>query len=322
MTILEDSNFGHKSVLLNELVSAIKLDENKKNIVVDCTLGLAGHAIEVIKKMNPGDIFVGFDADNDNLESARKIIEEKVGDEAEKKGIKIYLINSNFRFLKEKLNEIGIDKVNNIYYDLGVSSVHLDDFNKGFSFRGEGALDMRYDRTSGITAKDVINEYSENDLYRVFREYGEEKKSKFIVDEILLQRKTKQIETTKDLLEIIEKSSFDPKSKTRVFQAIRIEVNDEFGVIRESVKDAVKILEIGGILAIITFHSLEDRIAKQIINGFIETEIDQITGQSLTKPVLEKVSKKPIEPSESEIRHNPRSRSSKLRIARKINNIT
>lgn len=312
-------NFWHTSVLLNELVNAIKLDKNRQNIVVDATLWLAWHAVEIIKKMWKWDVFVGFDADFDNLEVASKNIDEKVWEYISENEIKIYLINSNFRHLKGKLNEIWIDKVNNVYYDLWVSSVHLDDESKWFSFRWEWALDMRYDRSSGITAKDVINNYWENELYRVLRDYWEEKKVKFIVDEILAQRKIKSINTTKEFLEIIEKSSFDPKSKTRVFQAIRIEVNDEFWAMKESIKSAVNMLEIGWILAVITFHSLEDRITKQMINSFIETEIDQITGQNLTKPILEKVSKKPIEPQEFEVKQNPRSRSAKLRIAKKIN---
>ena len=321
LTILKDTNNWHIPVLLNELISNIKLN-NEKNVVVDCTLWLAWHAIQIISKMNNWDIFVWFDADKDNLETAKQIIEKNVWDQIKNKNIKTYFINSNFKNIRNELNKLWIDKVNNIYYDLWVSSVHFDDSSKWFSFREEWPLDMRFDRNSWITAKDFINNHSEFDLYRVFKWYWEEKKAKFIIDEILKQRKIKEISTTKDLLEIIEKSSFDPKSKTRVFQAIRMEVNDELGSIEKSLREAVDLLEIWWILEVITFHSIEDRLVKKIIASFIETEKDQITGMDLTKPILEKVFKKPIEPSLAEIQSNPRSRSAKLRVAKKINNIT
>lgn len=318
---MENPKFWHIPVLLNELVDSIEIAWDRQNIVVDCTLGLAGHASEIIKKLNKWDIFVWFDADEDNLKNASLNIDKNVWEYIKEKNIKIYLINSNFRNLKWELNKIWIDKISWIYYDLGVSSVHFDDENKWFSFRWEGILDMRFDRKSGITAKDIINKYSENDLYRVFREYGEEKKSKFIINNILKTRSEKEIKTTKDLLEIIESSSFDPKSKLRVFQALRIEVNDEFGALKGSLQDAVKLLDIGWIISVISFHSLEDRIVKQTFNEFIKTEINQITGMNITKPVLEKVYKKPLIPKQNELDSNPRSRSSKLRVLKKINNI-
>ncbi|MCK9272103.1 16S rRNA (cytosine(1402)-N(4))-methyltransferase RsmH [Candidatus Gracilibacteria bacterium] len=318
---MEKPKFGHIPVLLNELVDSIEIAGNRQNIVVDCTLGLGGHASKIIGKLNKGDIFVGFDADEDNLKNASLNIGKNIGEYIKEKNLKIYLINSNFRNLKSELNKIGIDKVSGIYYDLGVSSVHFDDENKGFSFRGEGILDMRFDRKSGLTAKDIVNSYSENDLYRIFREYGEEKKSKFIIDNILKSRIEKEIKTTKDLLEIIESSSFDPKSKLRVFQALRIEVNDEFGALKESLQDAVKLLDVGGIISVISFHSLEDRIVKKTFNEFIKTEINQITGMNMTQPILEKVHKKPLIPKQNELDSNPRSRSSKLRVLKKINNI-
>ncbi|EKD65982.1 MAG: S-adenosyl-methyltransferase MraW [uncultured bacterium (gcode 4)] len=318
---MEKPKFWHIPVLLNELVDSIEIAWNRQNIVVDCTLGLGGHASKIIGKLNKWDIFVGFDADEDNLNNASLNIDKNIWEYIKEKNIKIYFINSNFRNLKFELNKIWIDKVTWIYYDLWVSSVHFDDENKWFSFRGEGTLDMRFDRKSWLTAKDIVNNYSENDLYRVFREYWEEKKSKFIIDNILKARIEKEIKTTKDLLEIIEGSSFDPKSKLRVFQALRIEVNDEFGALKESLQDAVKLLDVGWIISVISFHSLEDRIVKQTFNEFIKTEINQITGMNMTQPILEKVYKKPLIPKQNELDSNPRSRSSKLRVLKKINNI-
>lgn len=312
------SDFWHIPVLLSELVDSIKIFKDRQNIIVDCTLWLAWHATEIIKKLNKDDIFIGFDADIDNLETARQNIEKNIWEYIKEKNIKIHLVNSNFKNLKLELDKIWIQKVTWVYYDLGVSSVHFDDESKWFSFRWDGVLDMRFDRTSWITAKEIINTYSENDLYRIFREYWEEKKVKFIIDKILEIRKNKEINTTKELLEIIESSSYDPKSKLRVFQALRIEVNNEFWVIKDSIKQAVNLLDKDWIIAVITFHSLEDRLVKQIFTEYINVEKDNITGQDKTPRILEKVYKKPLIPTELEINTNPRSRSAKLRVVRKL----
>ncbi|MBP8016733.1 16S rRNA (cytosine(1402)-N(4))-methyltransferase RsmH, partial [Candidatus Gracilibacteria bacterium] len=320
---LEKKSFGHIPVLFAEILDIIDINKNKQNIVVDATIGAGGHAIGVIKKLNKNDIFVGFDLDKDNLELAKNNINTEVGQIIKKRGIKTYFIHSSFSNLKKELLRIKIAKISAVYYDLGVSSIHLDDVEKGFSFRFDSNLDMRFDKTQNIkTAKDIINDYSSSELFKIFKQYGEEKKAKFIVEEIIKTRKQKPINTTFDLVNIIEKSSFDPKSKLRVFQALRIEVNQEFESIEKSLHQAVDLLEIGGTLSVITFHSLEDRLVKQTLQTFLQEEKDDITGQTIYGPILQKIYKKPLIPKEKEVESNPRSRSAKLRAFKKINILT
>ncbi|EKE29899.1 MAG: S-adenosyl-dependent methyltransferase MraW [uncultured bacterium (gcode 4)] len=321
MTILATQNPWHIPVLFHEILEGISLHQDRQNIVVDATLWLWWHAIWILSKMNEGDIFIAFDADSDNLKSAQINIEAQIWSELKNKNIKIHYIHSNFRLLKENLLNVWVDKITNIYYDFGVNSVHYDNAEKWFSFRLSWPLDLRYDRTSWKSAKDVVNTYDEQELRKIFYSYWEEKKTPFIVEAILQARKIAPISTTDELADIIQKSSFDPKSKTRVFQALRIEVNDEFWSIRDSLKEAIEMLEVGWTMECITFHSLEDRIVKEIFAGFCEEEIDDFTGQTIKTWIAKKITKKPIIPTAEELERNPRSRSAKLRIIQKIRNI-
>lgn len=319
---MDQKSFLHTPVLFNEILDTIDTNKNQKNIVVDATLWAGWHAIWIIKKLNKADIFIGFDIDKANLELAKKNIFEEVWWIIANKQIDCYFINSSFSSLEKELLKIKIKKITAIYYDLWVSSIHLDNAEKWFSFRFDSKLDMRFDTIhNSKTAKDIINDYSSENLFRILKQYWEEKKTKFIVDEILRCREQKPIQTTQDLVSIIEKSSFDPKSKVRVFQALRIEVNQEFEAIEKSIDDAVKLLDLWWILAVITFHSLEDRLVKQTLQKYLKEEKDDITGQTIYWPVLKKIYNKPLIPTSLEIESNPRSRSSKLRAVKKLNNL-
>lgn len=305
----------HISVLLEELIDSIEIYDDKQNIIVDCTLGLAGHASKMIEKMNSWDIFVGFDADSRNLELAKKRLEEVNWDNK----VKVVLINSNFVNLKEELNKAWIEKITWIYYDLGISSVHVDEADRWFSFKQDGPLDMRFDSTSWRTAADIINSYKAEDLRRIFIDYGEEPGSTKISARIVEARKNKKFKTTWDLVELLDSVNKHPKVKTRIFQAIRIEVNNELEHIKTSIADAISLLEKGSKIFVISFHSLEDRIVKQIFKR--ETR-DCICSDLICschhKKSLKVLTKKPILPTDEEIKYNPRSRSAKARCAEKI----
>ena len=269
--------------------------------------------------MKKGDIFIGFDRDRENLEAAQKRLETYLASRTENLQAKCIFVNKSFGCLTEILETNHIDGITAICYDLGVSSAHFDDGRRGFSFRFDGPLDMRFDRDSGnTTAEWIINHAKEEKLLQIFREYGEEPKAFFIAKAIVEARNKKPITTTKELADIIEYASFDQKSKLRVFQALRIEVNGEFEEIEASLKQAVAALKPGGRASIITFHSLEDRLVKSILKEYEKDVPDPITGRARIPKVLEKVTKKPIEPSEEEVQKNSRSRSAKLRIVQKL----
>lgn len=228
-------------------------------------------------------------------------------------------MEADFRKLKEKLSDLGISRIDSILYDLGVSSAHYDDSERGFSFRFDGPLDMRFDRTGDSpTAADFLRTASEAEILRVLRDYGEEPKAFFIAKAVVATRKAHPLKTTGDFLKLIEEASFDPKSKTRTFQAVRIAVNDEFGSIEDSLRQAVELLNPEGRLSVITFHSLEDRLVKTALKEFERDVPDELTGMPLVKAALKKVHKKPIEPSPEEVKNNPRSRSAKLRVCEKL----
>lgn len=303
----------HISVLLEELLENLKIFKNRQNIVVDCTLWLAGHASKVIEKLNPWDIFIWFDADIENLKLAKKRLDDIRSD------IKIELINSNFLNIKSELEKRWITEITFVYYDLWLSSVHFDDASKWFSFRETWPLDMRLDKTNKLKAYDVVNYYSLNDLIKIFREYWEENMSSRIAKAIVERRILKPIETTTDLAELINKISFMPQVKARIFQAIRIEVNKELENLEKSMKDSIELLVTWWKIFAISFHSLEDRIVKQTIK---KEERDCICSDIICtckhKKSLKNLTKKPILPTENEIKLNSRRRSAKARIAEKI----
>ena len=274
------------------------------------------HSKEIVKKLSKNGLLIGIDRDEEALQAAKKNLEEFTN---------VKYIHGNHDNIKEILEEVGIDKVDGILLDLGVSSYQLDEKNRGFSYLGENILDMRMDKSQKLTAMEVVNKYSENDLANIIYEYGEERFSKRIAKNICEYRKTKTIKTTKQLVEIIEKSvphnKKDGHPAKRTFQAIRIEVNNEIKPLYKTVKDCINCLKPKGRLCIITFHSLEDRAVK---NAYIEAK-----GKCTCPPDLpycvcgfksegKIITKKPIIPTEKEQKENSRAKSAKLRIFEKI----
>lgn len=305
--------FEHKSVLLHETIDGLHIKPD--GIYVDGTLGGGGHSYEVCKRLSTKGSIVGIDQDAAAIEAA--------GDRLKDFGEKVTIVRSNYCDMKSRLHELGIDKVDGIILDLGVSSYQLDTAERGFSYREDALLDMRMDTRQKMTARDIVNDYSEMDLYRVIRDYGEEKFAKNIAKHIVAARGKKPIETTGQLTDIIrqaipmkyQKKSGHPAKRT--FQAIRIELNRELEVLRDSLDDMIELLNPGGRLCIITFHSLEDRIVK---SAFKKNENPCTCPPDFPVCVCGKVSKgsivtrKPILPSEEELEYNSRSKSAKLRI--------
>ncbi|MEZ7726355.1 16S rRNA (cytosine(1402)-N(4))-methyltransferase RsmH [Gemella sanguinis] len=305
--------FKHYSVLLEEAVEGLNIKED--GIYVDCTLGGAGHSLEILKKLTTGKLYA-FDQDNVALENAKIKLSEYAD--------KVVFIKSNFENLKEKLAEQNVYEVDGVLYDLGVSSPQLDTPERGFSYNYDTRLDMRMDTDASISAYEVVNEYSYHDLVRIFYRYGEEKFSKQIARNIEKKRELAPIETTFQLVDIIKESIPAAKRRTgghpakRVFQAIRIAVNNELSVFENSLEQAIDIVKVGGRISVITFHSLEDRICKQIFNSYaknkeIPKNLPILPNESLSK--LKLITRKPICPSDKELEENNRSRSAKLRVA-------
>lgn len=305
--------FKHYSVLLEEAVEGLNIKED--GIYVDCTLGGAGHSLEILKKLTTGKLYA-FDQDNVALENAKNKLSEYAD--------KVVFIKSNFENLKEKLAEQNVYEVDGVLYDLGVSSPQLDTPERGFSYNYDTRLDMRMDTDASISAYEVVNEYSYHDLVRIFYRYGEEKFSKQIARNIEKKRELAPIETTFQLVDIIKESIPAAKRRTgghpakRVFQAIRIAVNNELSVFENSLEQAIDIVKVGGRISVITFHSLEDRICKQIFNSYaknkeIPKNLPILPNESLSK--LKLITRKPICPSDKELEENNRSRSAKLRVA-------
>lgn len=261
--------------------------------------------------MSDKDIFVGIDRDSDNLALARTYLD------ASSPFVTKHLVHSSFSNIDNILDDLDIQDISFILYDLGVSSAHYDDGKRGFSIRYDAPLDMRFDRTQGHTARDLIMTLSEYDLRTLLFRYADEKKAVHIARSIIESRKIKSIDTTFELLEIIKNASYDDNSPKRVFQALRIAVNHEFEHIEWSLKKAIDRLAIWGYIAIITFHSIEDRIVKNILTPYINGTIDDITWQTIIPARLTKHNKKPILPTQIEIDRNPRSRSAKLRILKR-----
>lgn len=312
MTDIQEIEKKHISVLLNELVDSIKIFSDKKNVIVDCTLGMWWHASKIIEKMNPSDIFIGFDADIKNLELAKIRLEEI----AEEKKVETIFINSNFSELKAEIEKIWIQKITWIYYDLGLSSLHLDEAERWFSFMHDWPLDMRLDKSKGKTAENVVNSYTASELREIFLKYWEEPQANRLSQKIVLERKKKRIKTTLELAEIIW---WTPKVKSRIFQAIRIEVNWELEAIEKSLEDAIWLLENWWRIFVISFHSLEDRTVKQIFKKEARDCIcDDLICSCHHKKSLKLLNKKPILPTQEEITTNKRSRSAKARFAEKV----
>lgn len=319
MSVKKDKNI-HTSVLLEELVEWINIHPDKKNIVVDCTLGLAGHASQVLQKMKPGDILVGFDADERNLEQAKQKLKQTQTQTQTLSEVQVVLIHSNFLHLKEQLLKHNIPQISAIYYDLWVSSLHFDEAQRWFSFRMDGPLDMRFDTHSWKTAADILNFSEEKEIYKILKEYGEEPHARKIAARIISARKKKKFVSTTDLTSFLDTEiNTHIKTKMRVFQALRIEANQELENLQTSLQDAIEMLEIGGRIFAISFHSLEDRIVKQTFKRETRDCICQdLICSCGHKKSLKILTKKPILPSEKEQQENSRSRSAKARIAEKI----
>ena len=305
--------FSHKSVLLNETIDALQIKPD--GIYVDGTLGGGGHSYEICKRLSDKGRLIGIDQDAAAIEAAT----ERLGEFKDR----VTIIRSNYCEMKRQLNSIGVTAVDGIILDLGVSSYQLDTAERGFTYREDVPLDMRMDQRQARTAKDIVNEYSEMELYRIIRDYGEDKFAKNIAKHIVQARQEKPLETTGELIQAIKAAipmkvravGGHPAKKT--FQAIRIELNNELGVLKDSLDDMVDLLNDKGRLCIITFHSLEDRIVK---NHFRTSENPCICPKEFPVCVCGRISKgkvitrKPILPGEEELEENSRSKSAKLRV--------
>ncbi len=307
----------HVSVLLNESIDGLNIKED--GTYVDATLGYAGHSSEILKRIKKGFLFA-IDQDKDAIKASKEKL-SKLGDN-------FTIINANFKDLKKELSARDVYFVDGILFDLGVSSVQLDEADRGFSYHNDAKLDMRMNRDIDFSAYDVVNTYSEKDLLRIIRDYGEEKYAVSIARNIVRERSIKPIETTLELSDIISKSvpmkaRRDKHPARKTFQAIRIEVNHELDILEDAMKDALSILKPGGRLCVITFHSLEDRIVKNVFKEYTEIDsmvkgLPEIPEEFRKDYVL--VNRKAIEPTQKELENNNRARSAKLRIIERIKN--
>jgi len=303
----------HISVLLNECIKYLNLKEN--SLIVDATLGYGGHSSQILKRIGNGFLY-SFDQDDEAIKEADKKL-SKISDNYK-------IIRSNFVNIKEKLKENNIDKVDGILFDLGVSSPQLDEDYRGFSFHNDAYLDMRMDTKNELTAHYVVNNYSEQELVNIFYKYGEEKYSVSIAKKIVATRKIKPIDTTLELVEIIktgvpEKYKREKHPARKIFQAIRIEVNKELEVFEKALRDSLDLLNVGGRICVITFHSLEDKICKSVFKSVSEYD------KNLDKMPIIPEEYLPnfkiigsINPSKEELENNNRARSAKLRVIEKV----
>ena len=312
------NEFHHVTVLLHETIDY--LDVKPDGVYVDATLGGAGHSEYLLSKLSPKGHLYAFDQDATAIEHAKKRLAPYI-----EKGM-VTFVQDNFRHLKLQLEKLGVDEIDGICYDLGVSSPQLDERERGFSYKQDAPLDMRMNRHADFSAYQVVNDYDYHDLVRIFFKYGEDKFSKQIARKIEQARQIKPIETTTELAEIIKsaKPAKELKKKghpaKQIFQAIRIEVNDELGAADESIQQAIDLLAVDGRISVITFHSLEDRLTKQLFKE--ASTVDVPKGLPFIpddlKPKLELISRKPILPSAEELEKNNRAHSAKLRVARKV----
>ena len=302
----------HYSVLKNELIAGLNIKDN--GIYVDATIGYAGDSKDILKKLKTGYLY-GFDQDDNAVNYSNE--------ELKKISNNFKIFKSNFVNMKELLNDNNVKDVDGIIFDLGFSSPQIDDEKRGFSFMHDGPLDMRMS-SEGISAKDIIDRYTEEELAKIFFQYGEEKLSKVIARKIV--SKKEQINTTLDLVSVIKEAVganyfYKNHPERKIFQALRIEVNNELKVLESVLPDAINLLKKGGRLCVITFHSLEDRIVKNIFKKY--SEVDEIVKglkdiPEEYKPIIKIINKKPILPSEDEIKENTRIASAKLRIVERI----
>lgn len=309
--------FEHTTVLLHETVDGLNIKPD--GIYVDCTMGGAGHSALILSKLSKEGRLFAFDQDDVAIENAKGKLAAYEG--------QLTIVKSNFRYLQEELHKLGIEKVDGVLYDLGVSSPQLDTPERGFSYHHDAPLDMRMDQQADLSAYDVINSWSFEELVKIFFKYGEEKFSKQIARKIEAAREIKPISTTGELVDLIKEGIPAPARRKgghpakRIFQAIRIAVNDELGVFEDSLNQAIDLLNPGGRISVITFHSLEDRICKVIFKKGSETP-DLPKGLPIIpdefKPELKLITRKPIVPTEEELEHNNRARSAKLRVAEKL----
>jgi len=292
-----EKKYLHNPVLAKEVISF--LNPAPGQIIVDATIGGAGHSEQILQRIIPGGMLIGIDRDEETLRLASERLKPFEGS--------FKLINKNFEYLKEALKEIGVEKVNGIIFDLGISSIQMEAWQRGFSIKNEGPLDMRMDRNQALTAKDLVNRLSEMELSDTIREFGEERFHRRIAKKIVEERKKKEISTTAELTEVILRSLPYSHNKyrihpaTRTFQAFRIRVNDELSAISRALKESPDVLAKGARVCVISFHSLEDRIVKNTFKEFKARGIFNI------------LTKKPLMADESEAANNPRSRSAKLR---------
>lgn len=308
--------FKHVSVLLEETLEGLNI--NEEGIYVDGTLGGAGHSSEILKRLSNNGRLIGIDQDTDALKAAKERL---------KNYDNVTYVHNNFHNIKDILEQLEIDEIDGIMMDLGVSSYQLDNKDRGFSYMQDAPLDMRMNRESDFSAYQVVNSYEEERLYEIIKEYGEEKFAKRIASNIVKERNIKEIQTTFELVDIIKKSipakfrREGPHPAKRTFQAIRIEVNSELDILNKAIENSVNKLKKGGRIAIITFHSLEDRIVKR---KFKELANPCTCPSSFPicvcnkKPTLKVITRKAIAPSDAEILENPRSRSAKVRIAERV----
>ncbi len=308
--------FKHFSVMLDECIEMLDIKED--GIYVDCTLGGAGHSKEILKKLSPKGRLIGIDQDLDALKAAK----EKLKDFNN-----VTYVHNNFYNIKDILESLGIEKVDGILMDLGVSSYQLDQGERGFSYMKEAALDMRMNREEAFSAYNVVNEYSEDELFRILRDFGEEKFSRRIASRIVEKRKVKPVETTLELVKIIDEcipAKFKREGghpAKRTFQGIRIEVNSELSILDRAIGDGIEALNKDGVMAIITFHSLEDRIVKNKFRDLVDPckcPKDLPMCVCGKKPIIKLINKKPIEATKEELDNNSRSKSAKLRGCKKI----
>ncbi|PZI35420.1 16S rRNA (cytosine(1402)-N(4))-methyltransferase RsmH [Staphylococcus aureus] len=306
--------FHHISVMLNETIDYLNVKEN--GVYIDCTLGGAGHALYLLNQLNDDGRLIAIDQDQPAIDNAKEVLKDHLH--------KVTFVHSHFRELTQILKDLNIEKVDGIYYDLGVSSPQLDIPERGFSYHHDATLDMRMDQTQELTAYEIVNNWSYEALVKIFYRYGEEKFSKQIARRIEAHREQQPITTTLELVDII-KEGIPAKARRkgghpakRVFQALRIAVNDELSAFEDSIEQAIELVKVDGRISVITFHSLEDRLCKQVFQEYEKgPEVPRglpVIPEAYT-PKLKRVNRKPITATEEDLDDNNRARSAKLRVA-------